>query len=106
MTKLTRLAVEGLGLSQKESDSCRNFFAMGLVFWLYDRPLEPTLRFIDDKFGKKPEVAQANTAALKAGYHYGETVEAINTQFHVPKAKLAAGQVHATSWATRRWPGA
>jgi 2-oxoglutarate ferredoxin oxidoreductase subunit alpha len=92
MTKLTRAAVEGLDLSQKEKDRCRNFFAMGLVFWLYDRPLEPTLRYIDDKFGKKPEIAQANTAALKAGYHYGETVEAINTQFHVPKARLAPGK--------------
>jgi 2-oxoglutarate ferredoxin oxidoreductase subunit alpha len=92
MTKLNRLAVQGLGLSQKESDLCRNFFAMGLVFWLYDRPLEPTLRFINQKFGKKPEVVQANTAALKAGYHYGDTVEAINTQFHIPKAKLPAGK--------------
>ena len=92
MTKLTRLSVEGLELSQKEKDRCRNFFAMGLVFWLYDRPLDPTLRYIDDKFGKKPEIAGANTAALKAGYHYGETVEAINTQFHVPKAKLAPGK--------------
>jgi len=91
MTKLTRLAVEGLGLSLKEADRCRNFFAMGLVFWLYDRPLDPTLRFIDAKFGKRPEVAQANTAALKAGYHYGETVEAIGTQYHVPAAKLEAG---------------
>jgi 2-oxoglutarate/2-oxoacid ferredoxin oxidoreductase subunit alpha len=91
MTKLTRLAVEGLGLSQKDADRCRNFFAMGLVFWIYDRPLEPTLRYIEDKFGKRPEVAQANTAALKAGYHYGETVEAINTQYHVPKAKLPPG---------------
>src|SRR5262245_33408630 len=92
MTKLTRLAVEGLELSQKEKDRCRNFFAMGLVFWLYDRPLEPTLRYIEDKFGKKPEIAQANTAALKAGYNYGETVEAINTQYHVPKAKLEPGK--------------
>jgi 2-oxoglutarate ferredoxin oxidoreductase subunit alpha len=92
MTKLTRTAVDGLGLSQKEKDRCRNFFAMGLVFWLYDRPLEPTLRYIDEKFGKKPEIAQANTAALKAGFHYGETVEAINTQYHVPKAKLQPGK--------------
>ena len=50
-----------MGLSQKEADRCRNFFAMGLVFWLYDRSLEPTLRYIDDKFGKQPEVAKANT---------------------------------------------
>ena len=92
MTKLTRLAVDGLELSQKEKDRCRNMFAMGLVFWLYDRPMEPTLRYIDDKFGKKPEIAKANTAVLKAGYHYGETVEAISTQFHVPKAKLLPGK--------------
>ena len=91
MTKLTRLAVEGMGLSQKEADRCRNFFAMGLVFWLYDRSLDPTLRFIEAKFGKRPEVAQANTAALKAGYHYGETVEAISTQYQVAPAKLEPG---------------
>ena len=92
MTKLTRLAVEGMGLSQKEADRCRNFFAMGLVFWLYDRSLDPTLRFIEQKFGKRPEVANANIAALKAGYHYGETVEAINTQYHVGPAKLKPGK--------------
>jgi len=91
MTKLNRLAVEGLGLSQKEADLCRNFFAMGLVFWLYDRSLEPTLRFIAAKFGKKPEVAEANTKSLKAGYNYGETVEAINTQYQVAPAKLPPG---------------
>jgi 2-oxoglutarate ferredoxin oxidoreductase subunit alpha len=91
MTKLNRLAVEGLGLSQKEADLCRNFFAMGLVFWLYDRSLEPTLRFIAQKFGKKPEIAEANTKSLKAGYHYGETVEAINTQYQVAPARLAPG---------------
>ena len=91
MTRLTRLAVEGLGLSQKEADRCRNFFAMGLVFWLYDRSLDPTLRFIESKFGKLPGVAQANTNALKAGYNYGETVEAISTQYHVGPAKLPPG---------------
>ena len=91
MTKLNRLAVEGQGLSQKEADRCRNFFAMGLVFWLYDRSLDPTLRFIDAKFSKKPEVAEANRQALKAGYHYGETVEAISTQYHVGKAALKPG---------------
>ncbi|TWT36812.1 2-oxoglutarate oxidoreductase subunit KorA [Posidoniimonas corsicana] len=92
MTKLTRQAVDGLGLSVKEADRCKNFFAMGLVFWLYDRSLEPTLRFIDAKFGKKPEIAQANVAALKAGYHYGDTVEGWNTQYLVAKAKLPAGK--------------
>jgi 2-oxoglutarate ferredoxin oxidoreductase subunit alpha len=91
MTRLTRQAVEGLGLSVKEADRCRNFFAMGLVFWLYDRPLDPTLRYIDQKFGKRPDVAEANRRVLKAGYHYGETIEAISTQYHVAKARLEPG---------------
>ena len=63
MTDLTRTAVEGLGLGQKDADKCRNFFAMGLVFWLYDRSLEPTKRFIEAKFGSKPDVAEANRRA-------------------------------------------
>lgn len=91
MTKMTRDAVAELGLSQKEADRCRNFFAMGLVFFIYDRSLDPTLRFIESKFGKKPEIAQANTAALKAGYHFGDTLEALPTQFHVAKAELPPG---------------
>jgi 2-oxoglutarate ferredoxin oxidoreductase subunit alpha len=92
MTKLTRLAVEGLGLGTKDADRCRNFFAMGFSFWLYDRPLDVTLRYIDAKFGKKPEVAEANRRALKAGYNFGETTEAIKTQYHVEKAQLPAGK--------------
>ncbi|MFV2066313.1 MAG: 2-oxoacid:acceptor oxidoreductase subunit alpha, partial [Pirellulales bacterium] len=91
MTKLTRTAVADLGLSPKEADRCRNFFATGLIFWLYDRKMEPTLRYIDQKFGKRPEVAEANRRALKAGYHYGETIEAIPTQFHVDPAELPPG---------------
>ena len=92
MTKLTRDAVSEFGLSTKEADRCRNFLAMGLVFWLYDRSLDPTLRFIETKFAKRPDVVQANTAALKAGFNYGETVEAIHTQYHVAEAKLEAGE--------------
>jgi 2-oxoglutarate ferredoxin oxidoreductase subunit alpha len=92
MTVNTRNAVAGQGLSQKEADRCRNFYAMGLVFWLYDRPLDPTLRYINDKFAKNPTVAEANRRALHAGYNYGETVEAFQNQFHVPKAKLAPGK--------------
>jgi len=74
MTTLTRGAVESTGLSTKFADRCKNFFAMGLVFWLYGRDVEPTLRFIENKFAKKaPEVAEANRLALKAGWNYGET---------------------------------
>jgi 2-oxoglutarate ferredoxin oxidoreductase subunit alpha len=91
MTKLTRAAVKGTGLSTKESDRCRNFFAMGLIYWLYDRPLDPTLRYIEEKFGKRPAIAEANRNALVAGYNYGDTTEAFISQYQIPKAKLAAG---------------
>jgi 2-oxoglutarate ferredoxin oxidoreductase subunit alpha len=91
MTRLTRLAVEGLGLGQKESDRCRNFYAMGLTFWLYDRSLDPTLRYIDEKFGKVPAVAEANRRALHAGYNYGETTDAMASQYKVSKAELVPG---------------
>ncbi len=92
MTKLTRLAVAEAGVGTKEGDRCRNFFAMGLVFWLYDRPLETTLRYIDDKFAKMPQVAEANRRALHAGYNYGETTEAFVSSYIVAKAKLEPGK--------------
>jgi 2-oxoglutarate ferredoxin oxidoreductase subunit alpha len=91
ITKLTRLAVEGLELGQTAADRSRNFFAMGLVFWLYGRPLEPTLRYIDEKFGNRPDVAEANRRCLKAGFNYGETTEALPNQYKVPKAELEPG---------------
>jgi 2-oxoglutarate/2-oxoacid ferredoxin oxidoreductase subunit alpha len=92
MTKLTRDAVSEHGLSPKIADRCKNFFAMGLVFWLFGRSLEPTLRFIEDKFGKKPEVAQANIAALQAGWSYGETTEAFGESYQVEAAELVPGR--------------
>ena len=84
--------MEELGISQKEADRCKNFFAMGLAFWLYDRPLDPTLRYIDDKFGKMPDIAEANRRALMAGYNYGETTEAFTAHYSVLKAKLPPGK--------------
>ena len=92
MTTMTRLAVESQGLGVKEADRCRNFFAMGLVFWLYDRPKDSTLRYIDEKFGKRPAVAEANRLALKAGYNFGLTTEALPSQYIVPQAKLTPGR--------------
>jgi 2-oxoglutarate ferredoxin oxidoreductase subunit alpha len=92
MTRLTRQAVEELDLGTKESDRCRNFFAMGLIFWLYDRPLDATLRYIDAKFAKKPSVAEANRRALKAGFNYGDTTEAFACKYHVAKAPLVPGR--------------
>jgi 2-oxoglutarate ferredoxin oxidoreductase subunit alpha len=91
VTDLTRRAVDGLGLSQKEADRCRNFFAMGLVYWLYGRSLEPTRRFIDAKFSKNPNVADANRRALNAGRNFGETTDAFVSSYQVAKAALPPG---------------
>ncbi len=92
MTSLTRRSVEGLGLSQKEADRCRNFLAMGLVYWLYGRSLDPTLRYIESKFGGKPDLAEANVRALKAGYNYGETTDAFVSSYQVDRARLKPGR--------------
>lgn len=91
MTSLTRRAVEDLQLSQKVADRCRNFFAMGLVYWLYGRSLDTTLKFIDEKFGKKPDIVEANTRALKAGRNYGETTDAFVSSYRVDRADLEPG---------------
>jgi len=91
MTRLTRTAVDDLDLGTKEADRCRNFFAMGLAYWLYDRSLEPTERFIRDKFGRRPAIAEANLRALRAGYNFGETTEAFTTRYHVDRADLEPG---------------
>jgi len=92
MTKLTRTAVDGLGLTQKQADRCRNFFAMGLAFWIFGRDLEPTLRFIDEKFGTKPAIADANRRALKAGFSYGNTTEMFASSYQVDPAHLTPGK--------------
>ena len=91
MTTLTRNAVEELGLSVKVADRCRNFFAMGLIYWLFERDLEPTLRFIQDKFGSKPDIVAANERALRAGWNFGETTEAFVSTYHVDPAELPPG---------------
>ncbi|MGE0755979.1 MAG: 2-oxoacid:acceptor oxidoreductase subunit alpha [Pirellulaceae bacterium] len=91
MTKLTREAVTGLGLGQKEADRCRNFFATGLVYWLYGRDMSVTQRFIAKQFASKPEVAEANRRALQAGWNYGETTDAFAASYRVDAAKLAPG---------------
>ncbi len=92
MTRLTRDSVAGLGLSQKESDRCKNFFALGLVYWLYDRDPSPTLRYIEDKFRKSPAVLEANLRALRAGTNYGDSTEAFTVHYHVAPARLEPGK--------------
>lgn len=92
MTRLTKEAVSEFGLSVKEADRCKNFFAMGLVYWLYGRNMDATLRFIHGKFGAgKSTIAAANEKALRAGWAYGETIEALGSSYNVAPAKLAQG---------------
>ncbi|MGB7157103.1 MAG: 2-oxoacid:acceptor oxidoreductase subunit alpha [Tepidisphaeraceae bacterium] len=91
VNKLTTLAAKDSGLGAKDIDRCKNMFALGLCYWLYGRPLEPTLDYIKAKFGKKPPVMLGNSAVLKAGYHFGETTELFTEHYQVPKAKLAPG---------------
>ena len=91
MTTLTRAAVAELKMSNKAADRCKNFFAMGLVFWLYGRDVSPTLRFIDAKFKGKPDVILANQKALQTGWNYGETTEDFASTYQVHKAALPPG---------------
>lgn len=92
MTKLTRKAVAELGLGPKDAERCKNFFALGLVYWLYGRDLDATLRFIRGKFAEgAPIVAKSNEAALRAGWSYGETIEAFGNSYQVEPADLPPG---------------
>src|SRR5438067_4195191 len=79
------------GLSNKDRDRTQNFFALGLTFWMYDRSLDTTLDWIRVKFEKKPEFLEANTRALKAGYHFGETTETFRTRYRIRSAPAAPG---------------
>ena len=85
LTSMTRAALEDVeGLSTQQKDLCKNAFALGLAFWMFDRPLETTIKFYEEKFAKRPQVIDANTRALKAGYNYGDTTEAMQSRVHVP----------------------
>ncbi len=89
--KLNAAATAPAGLGAKDADRCKNMFALGLVYWLYGRPLDPSVAFIKSKFSKKPPIMLANIESLKAGYHFGETCELFEEQYEVPKAKLPPG---------------
>ncbi len=105
MTRLTRDAVADSGLtSMKEKDRCKNFFALGLVYWMYERDPKPTLDWVSRKFAKKPEVAKANVLALQGGTNYGFSTEAFTVHYRVDPAKLDPGKYRkitgneATAW--------
>ncbi len=95
MTQLTTQAIErmteGISVKKRDAERSKNFFALGLVSWMYTRPLQPTIDWLEDKFGSKPAVVAANTAALKAGHAYGETTEMFGNQYRVPPAPQAPG---------------
>lgn len=91
ISSLTANALEGTNLSPKEVARCKNFFALGLMYWLYNRPPEPTIEWIHIKFKKHPEYVEANEKALKAGMNFGEMTEAFTTRYSVEPAKLPKG---------------
>ncbi|HTN79151.1 MAG TPA: 2-oxoacid:acceptor oxidoreductase subunit alpha [Acidimicrobiales bacterium] len=91
MTSLTKEAVTPLGVKPRDADRSKNFFALGLVSWMYTRPVDTTLKWIEERFGKNEQVFNSNTAAFKAGYHFGETAELFGHSYQVKPAKLTPG---------------
>ncbi|HUL45242.1 MAG TPA: 2-oxoacid:acceptor oxidoreductase subunit alpha [Bacteroidota bacterium] len=92
ITKLTHNALEELGLTNKIIDRSKNFFALGMMYWMFSRPMEPTIKWIEDKFKKNPEIIEANIRVLKAGYAFGETTEIFAARYEVKPAALAPGR--------------
>src|SRR5512133_2022281 len=96
ITEMNEKALAGSGLSAKDVARAKNMFALGMMLWMFDRPMEPTMRYIQSKFGKKPEIAKGNEQALKAGFAYGETAELFGG-FRVPKAQIHPGTYRSVS---------
>jgi 2-oxoglutarate ferredoxin oxidoreductase subunit alpha len=92
LTELTLNSIKETGLNRKQGQRCKNFFALGLLYWLYDRPMEHTLRWIESKFGHNAATCEANVLALKAGYNYADTTELFTTHYRIRKASLAPGK--------------
>jgi 2-oxoglutarate ferredoxin oxidoreductase subunit alpha len=91
MTSITVRAVEELGLTRKEAERSKNMFALGLVSWMYGRPVEVTLNWLEKKFGDKPQLFDANVAAFRAGYNFGETTELFAVRYEVKPAPALEG---------------
>lgn len=93
ITTANRAALrEEVNLPSKEIDRCKNFWALGMMYWLYDRPLDPTIKWIEDRFKKLPQVSKANTTALRAGFAYAEAAEIFTTHYRVRKAAIEPGK--------------
>lgn len=91
VSSMTKEALSETDLSYKEVDRCKNMFVLGLLFWMYNRPVEPTIKFLQKKFGKEPRIADANVNVLKTGYHFGETAEIFSSRYTVEEADLKPG---------------
>jgi len=104
ITSLTRESIKDVGLDNKEMNRSKNMFALGLVFWMFSRPLKYTESFFEKKFANKPMVVEANVKALRAGYHFAETLELFSSAFTILPAKMKAGTYRiisgntATAW--------
>jgi 2-oxoglutarate ferredoxin oxidoreductase subunit alpha len=92
MTSITLEACKDVGAKPRDAERSKNFFALGLISWMYTRPVDPTLEWIETRFGSKPMIRDANIAALKAGYHFGETAELFDHPFEIHPAQLAPGR--------------
>lgn len=92
MTKLNEEATKDSGLPPRQRARCKNFFALGITLWLYDRPMQPVLEWMMRKFGSKPEVLAANAAALRAGYNFANTTELLRVHYRIAPAKLPRGR--------------
>ena len=91
VTSMTVKALEEFDITRKDAERAKNMFALGLLSWLYNRPVESTIAFLESKFAGKPEIMKANKAAFQAGWNYGETTEAFSVQYEVKPARLKAG---------------
>src|SRR3977135_892108 len=91
LERLTRRSLEHLGLDAKSMDRCKNFFALGMCYWLYNRSMDLTYKWIEDKFKAKPLLVEANKMAMRAGYNYCEATEAFQVSYEIPPAKLTPG---------------
>jgi len=91
ISSLNERSLDGLDMTSKQKDLTKNFFALGIMFWLYERSMEPTIAWVESKFGARPIVAEANKRALKAGYAFGETTEIFHTHYRVKPARLDPG---------------
>jgi len=91
VTKMTREALKEITMGTKEKDRAKNMFVLGFLYWMYNRNMENTTRFLQEKFGKKPEILESNLKALHAGYNFGDTTETFTTRYRVEKARMVPG---------------